>query len=274
MQSCLRGGDQFERIHNPDRLGLFVPYALGVAAERVQGGDHDTVGEFLIDGNVPTPGIRLRPPTSTRPAAHYQKHPNGYLSLHRLATQNPICVTKFDRNCYSCGMDQKTYDFLLREYEAAWAHIRDIDNRRLKFVEFYIGLNALLSAGITAFIAKGGEPIFNYSHAALTCVGATVAVGGGVVILGMIGSEREANVRFRKRANYIRGIFLLNIQDSRIVNYLDHWSDLNTPTNLTENVGGRGKTLTYVYKFIRYAMIFWILVAVSFILITTLRLTV
>jgi hypothetical protein len=154
-------------------------------------------------------------------------------------------------------MEQSAEEFLRAEYEVAWAHIREIDNRRLRFTEFYISLNAILSTAITAVVVRGDDPVLSAGNVALIFVGAVIATSAGLAVLGMLRSERRANVRFRKRVNYIRGIFLENDQDIRIERYLSLHAALNTPTDRTENLSRHGSTLKNVFRLIYGSITIW-----------------
>jgi hypothetical protein len=154
-------------------------------------------------------------------------------------------------------MEQSTVEFLRAEYEAAWAHIRDIDDRCLKFTEFYISLNAILATVIVAIITRGKGSVFTFGNFTLVLIGGVIAASAGITILGMLQSERQANIRFRRRANYIRGMFLEGSADDRIKKYLEKHMELNTPTDKTENINARGSTLKWVHRFIFGGFVTW-----------------
>ena len=64
-------------------------------------------------------------------------------------------------------------------------------------------------------------------------------------------------MRFRRRANYIRGIFLEQSSDERIKKYLEGHAELNTPTDKTESLHVRGSTLKWVYRLILGGFVAW-----------------
>jgi hypothetical protein len=154
-------------------------------------------------------------------------------------------------------MEHSAEEFLRAEYDAAWAHIRGIDDRRLKFVEFYISLNAALATVIAAVVSRSKGSVFTFGNFMLVFIGGIIIAGAGITILGMLWSERQANIRFRRRANYIRGIFLEESSDGKIRKYLDSHRELNTPTDKTENIHDRGSTLKWVFRLIFGGLIAW-----------------
>ena len=156
-----------------------------------------------------------------------------------------------------CSMDQSTEEFLRAEYDTAWAHIRDIDDRRLKFVEFYISLNAILATVVATVVTQSKASGFTFGNFTLVFIGDTVVTCAGLTILGMLRSERLANIRFRRRANYIRGIFLEESKDNRIQEYLGKYAELNTPTSKTENFDVWGSTLAGVRRLILGGILAW-----------------
>lgn len=165
-------------------------------------------------------------------------------------------------------MDQPTEDFLRAEYDTAWAHIREIDNRRLRFVEFYISLNAVLATAITAVISRSNNTMLTIGNVILVLVGTIIVISAGVTILGMIRSERRANVRFRSRVNYIRGIFLEHSSDIKIKRYLSQHAELNTPTERTQDLSRLGGTLRYVFRFFFGTFAIWASVSLTMLALT------
>jgi hypothetical protein len=167
-------------------------------------------------------------------------------------------------------MDQSTEEFLRAEYDTAWAHIRGIDDRRLRFVEFYISLNAVLATVIAAFVTRSGGSMFTFGNFALVFIGGTIVVSSGFTMLGMMRSERLANIRFRRRVNYIRGVFLEGSKDGRIREYLDRYSELNTPTSKTESFHAWGSTLTGIRRLIFGGFLAWGAVSLTMLLLASL----
>ena len=168
-------------------------------------------------------------------------------------------------------MDRSSAEFLHAEYEAAWGHIRDIDDRRLKFVEFYISLNAILATVIATVVTHTKDSAFTFGNFTLVFIGAVIAFSSGLTMLGMLRSERQANIRYRRRANYIRGMFLGGSTDDRIRKYLEDHAELNTPTDQTENLHPRGSTLRWVYRLIVGGWLAWGAVSVTMLILAVVR---
>lgn len=164
-------------------------------------------------------------------------------------------------------MDQSTEEFLRAEYDTAWSHIRGIDDRRLKFVEFYISLNAALATVIAAIVIRSKGSMFTFGNFALVLIGGAIVVSAGFTLLGMMRSERLANVRFRRRVNYIRGVFLEESKDERIREYLDRYAELNTPTSETENFNAWGSTLAGVRRLIFGGFLAWAAVSLTMLML-------
>ena len=154
-------------------------------------------------------------------------------------------------------MDQSTVEFLRAEYDTAWAHIRGIDDRRLKFVEFYISLNAVLATVIATVVTRSKGSMFTFGNFVLVLIGGIIVAGSGITIFSMLRSERAANIRFRRRVNYIREIFLEGSKDDRIREYLNRHAELNTPTSKTENLHAWGSTLAGVRRLIFGGFLAW-----------------
>jgi len=167
-------------------------------------------------------------------------------------------------------MDQSTADFIRAEYDTAWAHIRAIDDRRLRFVEFYISLNALLATVVAAFVTRSKGSMFTFGNFVLVLIGGTIVVSSGFAMLSMMRSERLANIRFRRRVNYIRGIFLEGSKDDRIREYLDRYAELNTPTSKTENFHTWGSTLKGVRWLFFGGFLAWGAVSLTMLLLASL----
>lgn len=120
-------------------------------------------------------------------------------------------------------------DYLLVEYKASWEAIQNIDNRRDRFASYF----ALLYGGVTSVVVtvltQQSPPA---QSATLVRAGVIVlvlaTVIAGVAILGILRSERDANVRYRQRVNRIREVFLSGDTDPRVAAYFatEHHSPL------------------------------------------------
>lgn len=130
-------------------------------------------------------------------------------------------------------------EFLLAEYHAAWDMILKIDERRGAFARYCTILFGGAFSVVSAILASQPLP----SSEALIGLGAilaTTAVAGCVIIF-ILWSERKANVRYRKRINKIREIFLAVSPDQKIGEYFK--SEAHSP-------GGIGQTLPGIFLLI------------------------
>ena len=111
--------------------------------------------------------------------------------------------------------------------------------------------------------------MFTFGNFTLVLIGGIIAVSAGLTILSMLRSERLANVRFRRRVNYIRGMFLEGSTDENIREYLDRHAELNTPTGKTENFHPWGSTLTGVRRLILGGFLAWGVASLTMLLLAS-----
>jgi len=139
-------------------------------------------------------------------------------------------------------------EFLLAEYEQAWAMILNIDERRFKFVEYYSAIFAGVVAVASNFVVGQGRVTF--ASVAIVTVLFAMAVVIGYSFIHMMNSERKANVRYRKKVNLVRGLMLGDTADPKISEYLTH-KDLGIKTlNDPDQPSGIGSTLKGVLGFL------------------------
>jgi hypothetical protein len=153
------------------------------------------------------------------------------------------------------GKEHQAYDFLLAEFETAFEFIKAIDDRRIRFVEFIITINVLLAGGVIG-LAKIGDK-FTHSDALTGLASSAVLTACTALIINMLRSERDANLRYRRKINYIRGVFLDPLNDERIINYLIEHRTLGTPTDKTEELSKTGRTLKLVFWFLCLVNLAW-----------------
>jgi len=84
-----------------------------------------------------------------------------------------------------------------------------------------------------------------------------------LLFLKVLKSERDANIRYRTRINYIRGIFLSDCNDQKILDYLSR-KDLGNLTDKDRQPSGLGRTLTGVFWYFGVS----ILIILIFVVIT------
>jgi len=78
-----------------------------------------------------------------------------------------------------------------------------------------------------------------------------ITLVGGFAVLGILWKERDANIRYRKKANLIRSVFLGGSSDQKINDYLTKHKDLGilVPGD-AEEPKGIGSTLKLMFFFL------------------------
>jgi hypothetical protein len=145
--------------------------------------------------------------------------------------------------------DDFTKDFLIAEFESSWQQVLNLDNRRGTFSNYY-NLGFL---GVLAFIAnlwsKTG-PITWTTMVLTTAVLAFTYLIANIVI-GILESERQANVRYRKKINLIREIFLADVTDQKIQHYMQQKElGIKDFSNDEKTINPVGETLKGIYRMI------------------------
>lgn len=168
-------------------------------------------------------------------------------------------------------MDPNSKDFLLAEFSSAFEHIQRLDDRRLRFVEFLISFNGALAAVVVAVITRSDSDTAGASAKLditrgdqyLVCVAAAIAIVATAALMWMVHSERGANLRYRRKVNHIRGIFLHDSDDPGIAQYLADHKSLGTPTNRSDQPTGWGKTLKGVIVLSVIVVVSWLIAAAA-----------
>ncbi len=147
-------------------------------------------------------------------------------------------------------MESEQKDFLIAEFNKAWDMVLAIDSRRGTFSRYY---NVLFLAVLTIsthilvridrlniVICVGLSLVFIFTYVA------------GETIKGILKSERNANIRYRKKINLIREVFCGDSEDDLINLYLSH-KDLGILliSQDSEQPKGIGRTLAGIFKLIR-----------------------
>jgi len=146
-------------------------------------------------------------------------------------------------------MDSNQKDFLISEFNTAWDMILAIDSRRGTFSRYYnILFLAVLS--VSTNILVNIEKL-NF----VICVGLTVVFAFtylvGNTTKGVLESERAANVRYRKKVNLIREIFLGKSEEEIIKHYLSHTElGIKLLSQESEQPEGISRTLDSIYQLI------------------------
>lgn len=146
-------------------------------------------------------------------------------------------------------MDSDHKDFLLAEFNKAWDMVLAIDTRRGIFSRYY-------NIFFTAILVVSTNIIVNIDKLNISiCIGLTLIFVFtylvGDVTKGILESERGANIRYRKKINLIREIFLGSSEEEIIKDYLSH-TELGIKLLSQENYQpeGAGRTLLGIYKLI------------------------
>jgi hydrogenase maturation factor len=150
---------------------------------------------------------------------------------------------------------QQANNFFLAEFETAFEFIKAIDDRRLRFVEFIITINVLLAGGVVGLAKIDDE--FTLSDSLTGLASSAILTACTALIISMLKSERDANLRYRRKINFIRGVFLEHLKDERITNYLMEHRKLGTPTSGTEDLSKTGRTLKLVFWFLWLLNLAW-----------------
>jgi hypothetical protein len=147
-------------------------------------------------------------------------------------------------------MERQSVETLLLEFETAWQQIFTIDNRRGTYFLCFSALFFLIAAS-AVFMLIPAAP-----SATIAAFGATIVllvhVALGHYLIGVYESERAANVRYRRKINFIRELLLSRDDDESIKDYLGK-KEIGIKTfsgsgNEIDKVGG---TLTQIYALIR-----------------------
>lgn len=154
-------------------------------------------------------------------------------------------------------MDEATKDILLKEFDTAWQQLFNIDGRRGVFFNYF---NAAFFAVLT-FTAnvwtKGTAPTM-LTAIALSATYVLLAFMAQAV-KSVLQSERDANVRYRKKINLIREIFLGESDDPKIQKYLSR-KDLGIKIetgdgNEIDRVGGTLKPIFLMLRVQQVALV-------------------
>jgi len=115
-------------------------------------------------------------------------------------------------------MKEYSKDLLIAEFESSWQQLFNIDTRRGVFFNYFnVAFFGVLTftAGVWA---KGTQPSM-LTAVALSATFVLLAFMARAV-KSILESERAANVRYRKKINLIREMFLAEDDDPRIQMYL------------------------------------------------------
>lgn len=146
-------------------------------------------------------------------------------------------------------MDDDERAFLIAEFEQAWAMVLSIDDRRFRFVEYYSAVFTAILTAASALVSWHGTVDASTATplSALLLIGVLV----GLTFVGMLKSERTANIRYRKKINLLREMFLKDSGAELIQDYVVNHEDLGIKLFTDkEQPSGVGSTLTGVFRFL------------------------
>ena len=117
-------------------------------------------------------------------------------------------------------MDSNQKDFFIAEFNKAWDMVLAIDSRRGTFSRYF---NILF----LAVLAVSTNILVNIEKLnIITCVGMTLVFAftclAGNSTKSILESERAANIRYRKKVNLIREVFIGKSEEEIIKWYLSH----------------------------------------------------
>ncbi len=117
-------------------------------------------------------------------------------------------------------MNDNVKNFLLTEYKASWDMILAIDNRRATFLNYYgLLFGGALTVTGSLLQRSHGDPGAATKIALVILLTATAIAG--IAIIGVLRSERNANLRYRVRINRIRSIFATQCEGDLETRYFD-----------------------------------------------------
>ena len=154
-------------------------------------------------------------------------------------------------------MNDMTKDLLIAEFETSWQQLFNIDSRRGIFFNYF---NAAFFV-VLAFTAK------TWVETPAQTLFSVIALSGVYVLLAVMAeatrrileSEREANVRYRKKINLIREIILADVEDPKIQMYMKQ-KDIGIKTfsgegNEISKIGGTLKPIYFMLRVQQVALI-------------------
>ena len=153
-------------------------------------------------------------------------------------------------------MDEETKDFLLAEYESSWRQVLNIDTRRGTFFNYYNLAFFAVLAFTANLLSRSGAP--SLPTAVLLTIVYVLLILMGTAVVGILESERAANVRYRNKINLIRQLFLEHLDDPDILFYMQQKDiGIKTFSKDRESIDKVGRTLRGIFRLVdleRYAL--------------------
>lgn len=143
-------------------------------------------------------------------------------------------------------LDEAAKDLLLSEFETSWQQVFSIDNRRGVFFNYF----NVAFFGVLTFTAgvwsKAGAPTLPAALALTATFILLIFMSRAVIEI--LESERDANVRYRKKINLIREMLLAHLPDPKIRYYLEQKQiGIKTFTSEKDVIDPVGRTLKGIY---------------------------
>lgn len=155
-------------------------------------------------------------------------------------------VTVPDRNSFE-------YEFVIAEYNSAWAIIISIDERRHLIAQIQVGIVSAVFAIIAIIIQNSTKlSVFICSIVTIVVFGAML---GNLICERILLSERKANIRYRKKVNLIRETILINSKNNQIKSYFNDHKELGIIGTSDPQPHGIGSTLGSILKILRVLQI-------------------
>lgn len=147
-------------------------------------------------------------------------------------------------------MTPEEHQFLLAEFNQAWLLVNAIDERRGKFLQSVTAM-VIATVGAVGFLISGDKPALPLNRTVEACALVAVTILACLWVMAILLSERAANVRYRKKANVIRSLFLARSPIPAVQDYLTCNKDLGVliPGD-TQEPKGVGNTLFAMFVFL------------------------
>jgi len=158
-------------------------------------------------------------------------------------------------------VEDREWQFLIVEFETAWRSVLRIDDRRGIFFRYY-NLIFVAVLGVSGSMLKDwGMPSVE-KRVAISALLLFAALSGQL-LKQVLQSEREANIRYRKKINLIREVCLGGSQSAEIQEYLRH-KELGIKLLVdADQPAGDGTTLRSIYLLINLEMGFLLLMTLT-----------
>ncbi|OEF07613.1 hypothetical protein [Vibrio genomosp. F10] len=146
-------------------------------------------------------------------------------------------------------MENHEKEFLLKEYDTSWQQILSFDTRRGIFFNFFnFAFIAVLSLSSGVWVKSNEQTLFVTIILSLVYIMLLLV---SYTVIKILESERKANVRYRKKINLIREMFLTKSDDEQVKYFLTR-TDIGIKIDSGNNneISTIGGTLKKIYLLI------------------------